>query len=65
VTKPLTVDEIRGDANELETTLKAVEHLQAAAQLLYPKQPYTGIEVLAAWHRGISTIEPMLKKHRG
>lgn len=45
-----------------EDAVKAAELLQEAAKLLCPNQPYTQIEVLAAFNRGIVTIEKPVTK---
>jgi len=50
------------DTVELNDAIEAAKYLEKAAKLLHPKQPYTVIELLAAWHRGIETIKPVLKK---
>lgn len=40
-----------------EHNLKAAQYLNEAAKLLIPDQPYTYIELITAFKRGIATIK--------
>lgn len=49
---------------DLEQIGEAIKLLKEAAKILYPEQPYSDIEVLAAFARGIETIaEPVFKPY--
>ncbi len=48
----------------IEKVNEAADYLKMAAAILKPDQPYTTIEVLAAFSRGIETIDnPVLKPY--